>query len=207
VVGVCRTAERRATAEDICGSISGTFQGAAVEVWMVEEVEEVHRELDAIAFLERPILGRLQVKIRCRGAKARPTLLHTRGSSAEGVPDKCEVVRVEDLRAFLTGVAGCTSNGQWPVIANVPGANQAGDGPTVITGIRERGERAAVSGGEDAVEFAAPNRGLHELVRVRELRQVVDLVHHEDIRTIDVGTTLVEPRLSLNSDGLLVEAA
>ena len=33
---------------------------------------------------------------------------------------------------------------------------------------------------------------LHKLVVIRELRQVVDLVHHEDIGTVDVGAALVE---------------
>jgi hypothetical protein len=135
VVGVCNTA-LGSTAIDRCGSISGAFQGAAVEVWMVEDVEEVHRKLDAIALLERPILGHLHVQICCRGTKASPTLLHGRGGRAEGISDKCEVVRVEDLRPLLTGVAGCTGNGQWPVVTDVAGSDQARDGTTVLTTIR-----------------------------------------------------------------------
>ena len=68
---VCRAACSRAAGE--CGrSVSRAFQSAAVEVGVVEEIEEVHRELDPIAlFAPWPALQkRAQIILDQAGGRA-----------------------------------------------------------------------------------------------------------------------------------------
>src|SRR5271170_7194254 len=125
---------------------------------MVQEIEEVHRELYPIALLDLPVLGQLEIQVRRRGAKAGTARFNTRSNRAEVISHKSEEAGVEDLRALLARVAGCASNRQRPVIADVASADQSGDVTTVISAIGEDGERTAVGSGEDAVDLPPTNR-------------------------------------------------
>src|ERR1700730_7291027 len=99
---------------------------------MVEEIEEVHRELNPIALLDLPVLSQLSIQICCRGAEAGSMPFHACRGRAEGVSHKREVVDVEDLRALLTRVTSCSSDSQRPVVADVTRADQTGDIAIVI---------------------------------------------------------------------------
>ena len=58
MIWVCCAALNK-SAPQVARSVTGTFQSIAVEVGMVEEIEEVHRELNPIVLLDLPVLSQL----------------------------------------------------------------------------------------------------------------------------------------------------
>ena len=59
---VCRRARGR-SADQVAGVEASALKLRAVEVRMVEQVEEVHAELNAVVFSETPVLRKLQIDI------------------------------------------------------------------------------------------------------------------------------------------------
>src|SRR5664279_4231183 len=100
---VGRAAGRR-TAFQVAGAKACAFKVAALEVGMVEEVEEVETEFQSVVLSERPVLPQLHVKVARRRTVA--------GSAAGGtnraqlIPDEGKRPRIKDLVPVSTRATG-----------------------------------------------------------------------------------------------------
>jgi len=87
------------------GSVARSLQIAAVEVGVIEEVEEVHAELDPETFLHVPVLRQLGIHVCGWRAEAGTAGRQVGGEGPNRIPDQGEVVRVQDLVLASPGIA------------------------------------------------------------------------------------------------------
>ena len=99
------------------------FEVAAVEVRVVEEVEEVHRELDPQLLLDHPILGQLAVHVGVRGPETGAARRQIGWECADRIPNQREMAVVHEIEAASPRSArGAGSQG--PLIGGVAGSDQ-----------------------------------------------------------------------------------
>src|SRR3974390_954142 len=117
---------RRYAIHRICDAtaLGSVDAGTTVEVWMVEEVEDVEPELDAQTLTPHPpvfVDGEVGVYVTRSRARSNPHYVCRNGSDL--VTDQCGCVRVQDLRpARASGTALPSS--QWPLTVVLAAAKQ-----------------------------------------------------------------------------------
>src|ERR1700760_3735537 len=78
------------------------------EIRMVEEVEEVHRELDVQLFVESPVLANREVRVVEIGTTAEAARLHAIRNRSQLIADQCESTLIDDLVRTAPGDAALT---------------------------------------------------------------------------------------------------
>lgn len=181
---------------------------------MVEKIEEVETELNCRHLLESPILIHSEVRVHEIWTATEPTRFDIGRNSADLISNQRKGARVDDGVAVPADRTTLPCE-QWPQGRCKAGLHkrvQAADGSRsqnagVLSSTLEDSEIVTICCRRDATKFPAAKDTSFKPVRAAKQWQEVGRVRYEDIRTIGISVSSIEPGIGIVRSGLRTEAS